>query len=498
MKPPQNSTKPLHRRGRPSIDKSQVSKPFPILTLDDRDLFDVIASGSTQTRARRVPKVAEKKVKIHAPDPIKSGPQPTPRVADVSSQSWYTPASAQPPTTDALQRSVTNTTPRTTPTKVDVSRANSTTEFRGHIRTGSETRRDGIEPTKRHVPKHLITHPDCPWVESNGDRNAHAGYLAQHRPVRSATTGSHESDKTAVEDEAPIRVDTKEEGWATPPAKAIQYTLHPTLRLVSKPLPDPPTFDTLSSRWSQSTGSVYSSDDPFRYDHILDMFPDPPVHMPTATHFDDWEDFNSLSTPPDFMSCSNHSSSSVATITPADVMGPAPVKPLMLKAMPKPKVVSVVHQTTRASRSFTHIQDSILIQKGRANPRVSMKGSIHTSVRGTGAAPTVRRRSSSLTSSHGRRQPVKPANPQNILALVKPYYKQGPETIAGYERAHEESTARYAEQERIEDFRRDFGYNPYYRRGKRYLDDPKSERPGKVKRLKWLGKLEKVKRRKWL
>ena len=496
-----STTKPLHRRGRPSIDKSQVSKPFPILAHDERELFDVIASGSVQTRARRIPKVAEKKVKISDPKPVKSSPQPKPKVADVSSQSWYTPAPAQPPATVVLQRSVSNVTPRSSPSKVDVGRTNSAREVRSRLRTGSETRRDGIEPTKRHVHKHLITHPDCPWVESKGDPHPHAEPLIQYQHIRSATMGSYESDETAVEAEAPTRVDTGEDGWA--PAKDVQDTLRPTVRLVSKPLPDPPTFDSLSSRWSQSTGSVYSDGGSFRYDKILDLFPEPPKIMSDVDYPNHWENPDSMPIPRVFSSFSNHSSSSVATIVPEATLDPPTVKPLKLKAVSKPKTAAVVHQTPRASRSFTQVQDSLVIMRGRARPQPPTKGRIHTSIRVTGAASNPRRRSSAVTRPHGRNRPEKPSTPVNNRALGESSQHQISGEIEEVKRGEGACTAKSEEEEYY--LPEEFGINPYYKGKKRLLPGLESDRPDKLKRMKrrffhghGFGQPVKVKQRKWL
>jgi len=262
-----------------------------------------MASGSFQARARRIPKAAEQKVKINAPEMIEPSPKPEPKAfADASFQSWYTPAPLQSPTTTALQRPASNATPRTTPFKVNVGRTNSTKKFRSHDRTDSEVRRDGVEPVRRRVQKDSITHPDCPWIESSNSLATHRGHLAQPRPARSATRGSCESDKTAVEDIAPTRGDVNKEREVAPLAKSAQETLRPTVKLVSKPLPGPPVFDSVSSRLSVSTGSVYSDGDSFSYDLMLNLFPDPPNGLPDVGRFNDWESHNSLSTPPAFPS----------------------------------------------------------------------------------------------------------------------------------------------------------------------------------------------------
>ena len=408
-----------------------------------------MASRSVQTRARGIPKAAEKKVKINAPEQTRPSPQRKPKVpANVPSQSWYTPAPALSPTNGALQRSVSNAAPRTTPSKVDVGKTNSTKEFRHHGRTESEVWRDGAEPTKRRVHKHLITHPDCPWVEPPNNPIAHHGYLAQHQPVRAATRGSYESDETAVEGEAPARVDAKKEEEATPLVRFVQDTLRPTVRLISKPLPDLPTFDSLSSRWSASTGSVYSDEDPFSYDKVLNMFPNPPEDMPNADRSNDWKDSNSLSTPPVFMSCPNISSSSVATITPTVAPEPSTVKPLMLKAAPKPKFSVVIHQDPHTSCSYTQLQDSIVIRDGCAYPQAPIDGNIHTSsIRTAGTASTLQRRSSSLTPSQGRNQLGQVAMPEALLWL---HWRKTHEDNERIERERLERERDYETEDRIE------------------------------------------------
>jgi len=430
-----------------------VSKPFPILANDERDLFDAMAPGDFQPRPRRIPKAAEKKVKINAPELIKSSPQPKPKAsADASSRSWYTPAPAQSPTTPALRQSTSNATPRTTPSKVNVGRANPTKEFKNHGHTDSEARRDGFGPAKRHVKKDLISHPDCPWVES-----------PQNRPVRSATWGSCESDKTAVGNVSlPTRGDVKKGCEAT----STQETLRPRVRVVSKPLPDLPVFDSVSSRWTASTGSVYDNGS-LSYGRVLTMFPEPPNHMPGETRFDDWENPNSLLTPSAFMSCPNTSSSSIDTITPATT------KPI-LKAAPKPKVANVVHQIPRASCSYNQLQDSIVINEGRAYPRASMKGSVHIpSIRTTDAAPTF----------------------VNIEAAVWPHTRQTPEDIARVERDTLEWESKWPVEEmegmEQEMFEMEFGYNPQYKGKKRYqreVDPNELELfgPEQAKKRKWL------------
>jgi hypothetical protein len=426
------STKPFHRRGRPSIDKSQVSKPSPTLVCDERDLFEAIASGNAQTRARRIPKAAEKRIKINVPGLIRSSPQPEPKAFDsVSSESWYSPAPAQSPTKGSLQRSVSSATPRTTLSKAGVGRTNSTKETRSHLRTGSETQKDCGDPAKRRIHKGLITHPDCPWIESNHTPYLHTGYLTQPSPVRSATWGSYDSDETAVEGEEPTRLDA-EEGEITLSAKHVQDTLNPTVKLILKPLPDLPVSDSLSSRWSLSTGSVYSDGEPFQYDEILNKFPDTPKDIPTTARLDDWENSNSLSTPPIFMSCSNSSSSSIATITPRKTPTPPPLtKALMLKAVPEPKFPAVVRQNPRASHSFTHVQDSIAIRKAHLYPKTPTEDNTHASIRIAGTSSTLRWGPSSVTPSHGQSQSTRPTDRQ---ALGFPRPRENPEYIERRER----------------------------------------------------------------
>lgn len=438
--PNHTSTKPFHRRGRPSIDKSQVSKPSPTLVCDERDLFEAIASGNAQTRARRIPKAAEKRIKINVPELIRSSPQPEPKVStNVSSESWYTPAPDQSPTKGSLQRSVSSATPRTTPSKASVERTNSTKETRSHLRTGSDTQKDGGDPAKRRIHKGLITHPDCPWIESDNNPYLHTGYPTQPSPVRSATWGSYDSDETAVEGEGPTRLDAKE-GEVTLLAKHVQDTLNPTVKLISKPLPDLPVFDSLSSRWSLSTGSVYSDDEPFQYDNILNKFPDPPMDIPTTARLDDWENSNSLSTPPIFMSCSNSSSGSIATITPRKTPTPPPLtKALMLKAVPEAKFPAVVRRNTRASHSFTHVQDSIAIRKAHLYPKTPMEVTVQSatkvrtraSIRIAGTNSTLRWGPSSVTPSYGQSQSTGPTDRQ---AVAFPRPRENPEYIERRER----------------------------------------------------------------
>lgn len=492
-KPSKTSTKPSHRRARPSIDKSQVSGPVPILAGDERDLYDVMASSNVQVRTKGVPKVAEKKVKINALEPTRSSPQPRPRVFTDDSRSWYTPVPVQPLVEGPLQRSIPNSTPRTIPFKANVGGVNPIKELKGRSRPELETRRTGVEPTKRHFHNRSITHPEYHRVESTGDQTIRRGHRGQQHPVRSETRGSSESDKTAVEDEAPARRNTKKEEGATPLVKTAQETPRPTVKLVSKPLPDPPAFDSVSSRWTTSTGSVYSDGDSFSYDKVLSLFPEPPKVVPNLAGFNDWEDFNSLSTPPIFMSRSNSSSSSVATITPMAVPD-SPVKPLMLKAVPKPKVATIVHQIPRASHSFSQLQDSIVIRNGRAYyPQASTKNNIPTpSARTAGTTSTLRRRSSSFTSSHNR----KPSNRiANLEALVFPHRRQTPEDIDRIERERLERERKYEIEEQkeqeLKQFEMEFGYNPLYKGKKRYqreMDPNGFEliRPGKEKQRKWL------------
>ena len=486
-KSPKPSTKPFHKRGRPSIDKSKVSKPFPILTYDERELFDVMASGSVQERERRIPKAAERKVKINTSQLIEPKPQPKPKVsAHKPSQSWYTPTKLQSPPKGSLQRSVSNATPRTTASKGDVARTNLAKELRSHARAKSDTRRDCVGPAKRHVDKQSITHLNSPWLDST-DAPGDGG--VPRRPLRSATGNSYESDDTVVEHGSLAVLDAVREKPAL--SKPVEDTLRPTVKLVSKPLPDLPVINSLSSRWSASTGSVYSDGDPFSYDRVLGMFPEPPKGVPSAAYYGDWEN-SALSTPAVFMSYSNSSSGSMETIVPISTLDPPSVKPLTLKSVPKPKVATVVHQNPRASCSFSKIQDSIAVHRARACPKASVKGSIHTpSIRTAGPAPTLRRRSLSLSSANRINPPNRVAN---IEALVWPHLRQTPEDIERIERARLERYKQYqSEQEKqqdLEQFEMEFGFNPHYKGKKIYerVVDPNGFeliRPEKKQR-RWL------------
>ena len=484
-KSPKSSTKPFHKRGRPSIDKSKVSKPFPILTYDERELFDAMASGSVQERERRIPKAAERKVKINTPQLIETKPQHKPKVsAHKPSKSWYTPTKPQPPPKGSLQRSVSNATPRTTPSKADVARTNSTKELRSHARVKSDTRKNCVGTAKRHVDKQSITHLDSPWLDSI---NAPGEGGVPRRPLRSATGNSYRSDDTVVEHGTSAVWDAVGSALAKP----VEDTVRPTVKLVSKPLPELPVINSLSSRWSASTGSVYSDGDPFSYDRVLGMFPEPPKGVPSAAYYGDWEN-SALSTPAVFMSRSNSSSSSVETIVPISTVDLPSVKPLTLKLAPKPKVATVVHQNPRASCSFSQIQDSIAVHRARVCPKASMKGSIHTSsIRTAGPAPTLRRRSLSLSSPDRTNPPNRVAN---IEALVWPHLRQTPEDIERIERARLERYRQYqseqAKQQELEQFEMEFGFNPYYKGKKLYerLVDPNGFeliRPEKKQR-RWL------------
>lgn len=434
-KPQKSSTRPSHRPSRPSIDKSQVSKPFPILTHDEKDLFDAMASGNFEARERRIPKAAEKKVKVDVSALAKPSPQHGPKApADPPSRSWYTPAKPQPqpPATTPSQQSASSTTPRTIPPKTGVRRANATKVPRNRALVESESRRDGAGPAKRSVPKRLMTHQDCPRVGSTNSRVPHNGHVDQRQPVRFATRGSRESDRTAVEGDTRTRTGAKVAGLAVKPA---HDTLRPTVRLISKPLPALPPTEPISSRYSGSTNSAFSS---FSYRKVVDMFPKPPKNLLGLEGVDDWERSNSLSTPPVFMSCPNSSSSSVDTIAPP-VAPDFAIKPLVLKAAPKPKVAAVVHQVSRASCSLSQLQDSIVIQDGRAYPEASVKGRIHT-----GPAPPALQR--------------KPSPPTSSRAIERIKRER-------LERKKEREVELQKEQE-LKLFETEFGYNPFYK-GKR-------------------------------
>jgi hypothetical protein len=380
-----------HKRGRSSIDKRDVSKPFPILAYDERELFDAMASGHLEARERRVPKAAEKKVKIIAPKLIEPSPQPKLKVStDPTSRSWYTSAKVEPPSKGAPQRSASGAVPRSARSKVDVGRANSTKEINNH------------------GPTSLV--------------------------------------------------------------KSAEDTLRPTVWLISKPLPDLPVIDSVSSRWSASTGSNYSCSDRLSLP-FLDKFPAPPNDSSNTARPDDWENSNSFSTPPVLMSYQNTSYSPVTTILATVAPGPPALKPLMLKTVPKPKVATVVHQNPHTSSSFSQVQDSIVIQRSRAHPKVLTKDNIHTSSIRT-AGPASRGRSSSFGSSN-RRNP--PGQIVNIEALVWPHLLQTPEELERIERARQERYRQYdLEQEKkreLEQFGRDFGLNPWYKGKKSYERD---------------------------
>lgn len=483
MKPLQLSTKPLHRGGRPSIDKTQVSKPFAILAHDDKELFEVITSGSLQTRAQRTPKVADKKVRINAPKPVESYLQPEPKVIDATPRSWYTPVPPQSPTEGTLQRAASDPSPQTTPSKTDIRRSQRTREFKGHLRVESEPRRDGVEATKRRVEKHTITYPDCPWI---GSDDAPYGYLVQHKPVRSATGGSCGSEKTAVDDETIPHVGFKMGGWIGMDKPADQ-TINPTVRLISKPLPEPPSFDAASSRSSASTGSVYSDGDQFPLDKLLNMFPVPPKDPSNVARLRDRKVSNPLPTLPVSALPPNPSSNSVATVTP---------RPLPLKTAPKPKAAAVVHQSPRARRSFprpgavpttkgtttrqtprtnrpfARVKDSLAVKRGRARSKASVKGNTHTSKLVASLTPASRRGPAAAGPPRSQKRFNKPVG---FLDLLFPHrfmtaqdFKLEEEARVKYEEMREED-------QRREDFPADFAV----------IREMKLDRPANVLR-KWL------------
>ena len=349
-----------HRRGRSSIDKSQVSKPFPILAYDETRLFDAMASGNLQARERRVPKVVEKKVKIVIPEPLQFSPRHKPKASsDPPSRSWYTPTKVQPLPKSPLQRHTSSATPRFAPSKVDLGRTNSAKGFK--------------HPRSKPLPK---------------------------------------------------------------PA---EDTLHPTIFLVSKPLPDLPAVDSLASRWSASTGSIYSNEDSFS---VLDSFPNPPNNTPQELGESVMKSkfLNRSPTPMVLMSCPNTSSGSVATILP----DPPALKPLRLKTAPKPKIATVVHQDPHSSCSLSLLPDSIAVQGGRTPPKIPSDCE---------KLPT----------------PV-----LTVEALVFPHLRQDPEELERVERARLERKKKYdleREKEReMELFKKDFGLNPFYRGEKKILD----------------------------
>jgi hypothetical protein len=433
--------------------------------------------ASADAKRRQKTKASEKMVKLNVPEQIKASPQHKHKIsADPSSGSWYRrPPMVQSPSKVTLQRSISNATPRVTH-----SRTNSTWEFTGHSRSKSETQRGSVESQKRHTVKQSITRVGYPRVPSNDARN---GSGTQHRPVRSATRCSNDSERTVVENERPTFVEAEEEKQ-TFFAKPAEDTLHPTVRLVSKPLPDLPVSDTLCSRWSVSTDSVYSADGPSSCGDVLDLFPDPPTRMPDGLHLNCWEDSCSLTTPPVFMSCSNPSSDSVATIPTSN---PSTAEPPVLRAFQERRVAVVVHQNPRTSCSFSNVQDSIAVQRARACHKAPMKASIHTSsIRTVG---TARRGSSSFSSYTRTRDP--PSRVANIEALVRPHLHRTPEDIERIEQAKEARYRRYEEEEEKERelrlFEQEFGVNPHYKGKKLYerqvdLNGFELVNPGKKKR----------------
>lgn len=139
----------------------------------------------------------------------------------------------------------------------------------------------------------------------------------------------------------------------------------------------------------------------------------------------------------------------------------------MLKAVPKPKVATLVYQYPRASHSFSRVQDSIAVQRGRAHPKTSKEGNIHTSsIRTAGSASRGR------TSSPGSSSRAELAPAMNIEALVFPRLRGDPEQLERFDRARLER-ARVYELEQEEELRLklsdiEMGYNPFYKGRKQH------------------------------
>lgn len=114
---------------------------------------------------------------------------------------------------------------------------------------------------------------------------------------------------------------------------------------------------------------------------------------------------------------------------------------------------------------------------------------MHTSsIRTTGTAPTLRRRSSSLSSPQSQNPPRRVAN---IEALVRPHIPQ----TSGIKRERLERESKWQMEERKEQELKlsemELGYNPWYKGKKRYQRevDPNGFelfRPEKEKQRKWL------------
>lgn len=244
-------------------------------------------------------------------------------------------------------------------------------------------------------------------------------------------------NKTVVGSGKLARIDAKEEGWTAAMDKSVQCPSRPTTR------PAPESFDTVSSRWSASTDSVYGDDEPFQLDKLLDMFPVPPKDIPNVAGFDDRGNPDSLSTAPVFASVfashPNPSSSSVATITPQ----PLP-----------PKAAVVVGKTSGGNRPFAQVKDSIVVRRARIHLKAPMKDSSRTSSQVT-----------SITSAP-ERGPVAAAPPRslkrlnmppNIRDLIFPRLIQIAEDLEFEEQSRVRLEEMYEEEQRPEDFPDEFG-----------------------------------------
>jgi len=218
-----------------------------------------------------------------------------------------------------------------------------------------------ITPTSDHPPSPIWKPVGFPRVSadlSSGSR---------HTPAKAqgpSKGGRQRSVSNVTPRSAPYNSDVRgtnstREFWVPGPAflaKSVNDTLHPTVRLVQKPLSDLQVIDSPSSKWSASTGSIYSDYDTFS---LLDSFPSPPSDTANAVRSEDWENSNSLSIPPVFMSCSNTSSDSVATVLATTTPALEPDK--------------------HSSCSFRQAQDSLVILRGRLHPKAPVKGDTSTS-----------------------------------------------------------------------------------------------------------------------
>ena len=236
-------------------------------------------------------------------------------------------------------------------------------------------------------------------------------------------------------------------------AKAAEDTLHPTVLLVRKPLPKLPDSESLSSRWSASTGSVYSdSDDSFS---ALHLFPSPPFDTQAEVSPDHWENSHSLPTTPLYTSFLNTSSDSVGTILARTTPNPP-----TLKVVPRPKNVDYVHQHPHTSCSFSQVQDSIVIHRGRVCPKAPTEDDI--------IAPSIR--NTCLASQGESSSFSSPDYEAEVAALVHPGISA--EELEKIRRARAERDKQWdLEQQRLQEMK-EFGYKIYFDGEKLY--DPRA------------------------